>query len=130
VPRPLVPLLALPLAFLSLLTLAPAALPSLPPRALVPVEVHVSIHCQMDYRGVMPTAGMPGYLVVALHDNPEAGRLGPIQFQVGDVILAVGNHAASADDRLDVLINLAFAEEARTVRVLNPATGEVRLLAF
>ena len=128
--RPPSPLLALPLAFLSLLTLTPAALPSLAPPALVPVEVRVSIHCQMDYREVMPTAGVPGYLVVALRDDPEAGRLGPVRFRVGDVILAVGNHAASADDRLDVLINLAFAEEARTVRVLNPATGEVRLPAF
>jgi len=126
-------LLAVPLfALFALLTLTTSAQPSpTPPYTdTFPGMIHVSIHCQLDYREVGPSPGPAGYLVVALHDDPEAGQLGPIRFKVGDVILAVGNHAAAPGDRLDVLINLAYADEARTVLVLDAVTGELRLLSF
>src|SRR5262245_33446768 len=92
-------LIAVPL--LALVTTAPAGpAPPVPsPPTPFPDKVYVSIHCQMDYREMVTRYGMPGYVVVALHDNPEAGRLGPIRFKVGDVILGVGHYAATPGER-------------------------------
>jgi hypothetical protein len=125
-------LLLITVPLLALFTPAsPAGPPPVPsPPAPFPDKVHVSIHCQMDYRETVTRSGMPGYLVVALHDNPEAGRLGSIRFKVGDVILGVGHYAATPGERLDVLINLAMAEDARTIQVLDRSTGEMRVLEF
>jgi hypothetical protein len=128
-------LVLVPLFALCLLLMLPAAAQpaSVPPPIVTPPfpdKLHVSIHCMLDYRDVVTMYGMPGYQVVALHDDPEAGRLGEIQFKEGDIIIGVGYYAATPMDRLDVLINMAYAEDHRTIQVLDGETGDLRLLEF
>jgi hypothetical protein len=125
------PLLLLTLALLSMLALIAVPSAASAPLPVRPPELPTaSMHCQLDYVDTFTPIGMPGYLVVALHPGSEGGRIGPVTFAVGDVILSVGNYPATRDDHLDVLINLAFAEDNCEIVFLSVESGEIVRFRF
>lgn len=86
--------------------------------------------CQLEYAGKVTADWQYGFEVVRIFPGMTGGRLGALRFEVGDVILQVGDEQVLPGGNLDTLVRIAMMSGNRTVRVIDVRSGRVTGLFF